>query len=144
MNLLMNITADAQIHKVDCATEEEVDNFEDDPTVGPELDPMRPYLNSSKHTRWNYELSELFVDHFQEEQDLVFTKEYRVMVADMFLDRLSRLSRMWREHHTLTQLMQENKAQRTKKIARRNTRRVDVSILYVNILHSDDVLQALQ
>jgi hypothetical protein len=46
MNRLINITADAQIHKIDCATEDDVDEFEDNPTVGPDLNPMRPYLDN--------------------------------------------------------------------------------------------------
>jgi hypothetical protein len=127
MNRLMNISKDAEIHKVDCATEEEADDFEDGQTVGPELDPMRPYLDTGRHTRWNDELSELFVEHFQEEQAVMFTNKDKGMVADMFLDRLSRLSRRWREYQTLTPEAQEDKEQRRKELARRNTRRVDVS-----------------
>ena len=50
MNWLMNITADAEIHKVDCATEEEADEFEDGQAVGPNLNPMRPYLDTGRHT----------------------------------------------------------------------------------------------
>jgi hypothetical protein len=127
MNRLMNITADAEIHKVNCATEEEADDFEDGQTAGPELDPMRPYLDTGRHTRWNDELSELFVEHFQEEQGVMLTNKDKGTVADMFLDRLSRLSRRWREYQTLTPEAQEYKGQRRKELARRNTRRVDVS-----------------
>ena len=127
MNRLMNITKDAEIHKVDCATEEEADDFEDGQNMGPGLNPMRPYLDTVKHTRWNDDLSELFVEHFQEEEEVMFTKRDRVTVADMFLARLSRLSRKWREYQTLTPEKQEEKRQRTKELARRNTRRVDVS-----------------
>ena len=127
MNRLMNITADAEILKVHCATEEEVDSFEDDQTVGPELNQMRPYLATGRHTRWNDELCELFVEHFQEEEEGMFTSHDKEMVEDMFLDRLRRLSRTWREFQTLTPNAQEEKRQRTKKLARRNTRRVDVS-----------------
>jgi hypothetical protein len=144
MNRLLNITADAQIHKIDCATEDDVDEFEDNPTVGPDLNPMRPYLDSGRQTKWNYELSELFADHFQEEQEIILTKELRVMVTDMFLDRLSRLSRRWREYQSHTPEEEKNKAQRKKRLARRNTRRLDVSYPLRDFLHSDHELQALQ
>jgi hypothetical protein len=129
MNQLMNISADAEIYKVDCATEEETDDFEDGQTVGPELDPMRPYLDTGRHTRWNDELSELFVEHFQEDEGVTFTQKDREMVEDMFLARLGRLSRTWREYWSLTPEAREKKDWRTKSSARRNTRRVDVSYL---------------
>jgi hypothetical protein len=127
MNRLMYISADAKIHEVNCATEEEVDDFEDGHAVGPELNPMRPYLNTSRHTRWNDELSELFVEHFQEEEDVIFTQRDVAMVEEMFLARLGRLSRMWREYWTLSPEGLEEKRQRTNALARKNTRRVDVS-----------------
>jgi hypothetical protein len=127
MNRLMNINADTEIHKVDCVTEEDADDFEDGQTVGPELNPMRPYLDTSRHTRWNDELSELFFEHFQEEEGVVFTKKDREMVEDMFLARLGRLSRTWREYWILSPEGRKKKGQRTKGLARRNTRRVDVS-----------------
>ena len=127
MNRLLNITADAEIHQVNCATEEEADNFEDGQTAGPELNPMRPYLDTGRHTKWNYELCQQFVDYFQDEEEVLLTRRDREKVAEMFLARLSRLSRQWREHHNLTPEEKEEKAQRTKELARRNTRRVDVS-----------------
>jgi hypothetical protein len=130
MNRLMNITADAEIHKVDCATEEEADDFENGQTEGPELNPMRPYLETARYTTWNYELSELFVEHFQEEQEVTLSKSDRETVADMFLARLSRLQRTWREYQTLTPQTREEKGRRTKELARRNTRRVDVSYFF--------------
>src|SRR5271154_513560 len=126
MNRLMNISADAEIHKVNCATEEDVDDFEDGQTVGPEVNPMCPYLDSSRHTRWNNELAELFVEHFQEEEGVVFTERDRGMVEDMFLARLGRLSRTWREYWSLTPEGREKKGERVKGLARRDTRRVDV------------------
>jgi hypothetical protein len=100
---------------------------EDGQTVGPNLNPMSPYLDTGRHTRWNDELSELFVEHLQEEEEVIFTKKDRKMVEDMFLARLGRLSRKWREYWTLTPEGREKKRQRTKGLARRNNRRVDVS-----------------
>ncbi|KAF8810359.1 hypothetical protein BYT27DRAFT_7209607 [Phlegmacium glaucopus] len=86
MNQLMGISADAEIHKVDCITEEEADDFEEGQAVGPELNPMRPYLDTSKHTRWNNELAELFVEHLQEEEEgVTFTQKDKEMVEEMFL-----------------------------------------------------------
>ena len=117
MNRLMNITADAEIHKVDCATEEEVDDFGDGQTVGPELNPMRPYLETSRHTMWNDELSELFIEHLQEEEEVIFMQKDREMVEEMFLARLGQLSRRWWEHWTLTPEGQEEKMQRARGLA---------------------------
>ena len=123
----MNITVDAEIYKVECATEEEVDDFGDGQIAGPELDPMRPYLDTGRHTSWNDELTELFVDHFEQEQEVKFTKHDRKMVEEMFLARLSRLSRRWREYQTLNPEMLKEKDRRKREFGRRNTRRVDVS-----------------
>jgi hypothetical protein len=128
MNRLMGISADAEIHKVDCITEEEADDFEEGQAVGPELNPMRPYLDTSKHTRWNNELAELFVEHLQEEEEgVTFTQKDKEMVEEMFLARLGRLSRTWREYWTLSPEGREKKRRRMRGLARRNTRRVDVS-----------------
>ena len=88
---------------------------------------MRPYLDIGRHTMWNDELSELFVEHFVDEEEAVFIEKDKEMVAEMFLARLFQLSRKWREHHALTPEAQEKKGQRTKELARRNTHRVDVS-----------------
>ena len=88
---------------------------------------MRPYLNTGKHTMWNDKLSELFVEHFEDEEEAVFMEKDKEMVAEMFLAHLLWLSHKWREHHPLTPEVQEKKGQRTKKLARRNTRRVDMS-----------------
>jgi hypothetical protein len=38
------------------ATEEEVDDFETGQGMGHELNPMRPYLETGRHTTWNDEL----------------------------------------------------------------------------------------
>ena len=127
MNRLMNISADAKIHELDCATDEEVNDFNDGLTVGPKLNPMRPYLNTSRHTTWNDELSELFVEHFQEEEGVIFTQGDREMVEEMFLARLGWLSHTWREYWALNSKELEEKRQRTNALARKNTRRVDVS-----------------
>ena len=126
MNRLMNITADAEIHKVDCATEEEVDEFEEGLIGGPKLNPMRPYLETGRCTKWNYELCELFVEHFQDEQEVEFPNSHREIIADMFLARLGRLSRTWRDRD-LAPEMQKEKVRKMRELARRNTRRVDVS-----------------
>ena len=59
---------------------------------------MHPYLDTGRHTMWNNELSELFVEHFQDEEEAVFMEKDKEMVAEMFLARLFRLSHKWREH----------------------------------------------
>ncbi|KAF8806866.1 hypothetical protein BYT27DRAFT_7256879 [Phlegmacium glaucopus] len=127
MNRLMNISTDAEIHKVDCITEEQADNFEEG-AVGPELNPMHLYLDTSKHTRWNNELAELFVEHLQEEEEgVTFTQKDKEMVEEMFLACLGQLSRTWREYWTLSPEGREKKRRRMRGLVRRNTRRVDVS-----------------
>ena len=78
---------------------------------------MHPYLDTGRHTMWNNELSELFVEHFQDEEEAVFMEKDKEMVAEMFLARLFRLSRKWKEHHALTPEVQEKKGQRTKELA---------------------------
>ena len=49
MNRLMGIGKDNEIFKVDCATEEEIKEFEEGTMTSPGLCPMCPYLDS---TRW--------------------------------------------------------------------------------------------
>ncbi|KAF8801718.1 hypothetical protein BYT27DRAFT_7114412 [Phlegmacium glaucopus] len=137
MNRLMNISADAEIHKVDCITEEEADDFEEGQAVGPELNPMHPYLDTSKHTRWNNELAKLFVEHLQEEEEgVTFTQKDKEMVEEMFLARLGRLSRTWREYWTLSPEGREKKRQRMRGLAQRNTRRLynnRLAVCYGNV-----------
>ena len=57
------------------------------------------------------------MEHFHNEEEAVFTEKDKEMVAEMFLARLFRLSRKWREHHALTPEAQEKKGQRTKELA---------------------------
>jgi len=95
--------------------------------MGPQLNPMRPYLETGRHTTWNDELSEMFVDHFQEEEEVSFTEKDRDNVGEMFLARIARLSRTWQDCQNLSQEAREEKRQRANELGRRNTRRVDVS-----------------
>ena len=129
MNRLMGIAKDKDISRVDCATKEEVEGFEEGTTTGPDLCPMRPYLNSIRHTAWNDALCDLFVDHFEEEEGIELTPDNKTIIENMFLDRLSRLVRSWRECHKFSaEELYERKLESNKK-SRRNTRRVDVSQL---------------
>lgn len=123
----MNITRDAQIHQVNGATENEVDDFENGHGMGPQLNPMRPYLETGRHTIWNDDLAEMFVKHFEEEEEVSFTDKDKDMVEEMFLARIARLSRTWQDCQNLSQEAREDKRQRANELGRRNTRRVDVS-----------------
>lgn len=126
----MFITKDKDISGVCCATEEEVDGFEEGTTAGPaELSPMRPYLNSIQHTRWNDALCEMFLEHFEEEQEIEMTPDTKTTVEKMFLDRLNRLVRPWKESHKFSSEELHARELKSNQLARRNTRRVDVSRL---------------
>jgi len=94
MNRLMGIVNDKEISQVDCATDEEVNKFEEGITTAPELSPMRPYLNSTRHTSWNDTLCEMFVEDFKNEQEIELTPNIKATIETMFLDRLSRLVRI--------------------------------------------------
>ena len=47
MNRLMGIEKDKEISRIDCATDEEVDEFEEGTAPGPERSPMHPRLHST-------------------------------------------------------------------------------------------------
>ena len=127
MNRLMHISQDKDISRVDCATEEEVEEFREGTIAGPEVDPMRPYLNSARHTSWNDALCEMFVKDFEEEQGIELTPDEKDAVEIMFLDRLKRLVRPWRESQNFTAEELSEREQVSHYRARKNTRRVDVS-----------------
>jgi hypothetical protein len=127
MNRLMKIENDKDISRVDCATEEEVDGYEEGSTAAPELCPMRPYLNSSRRTNWNDLLCELFVEHFEKDEGFELTQASKEAIEKLFLERLSRLGRTWRESHIFSSEELKERRLRSNQLARRNTRRVDVS-----------------
>jgi hypothetical protein len=127
MNRLMHISKDKDVSRIDCATEEEVEEFSEGITTGPEIDPMRPYLNSARQTSWNDALCEMFVKDFEEEQRIELTPDEKDAVEIMFLDRLARLVRPWRESQKFTAEESYEREQYSHDRARKNTRRVDVS-----------------
>jgi len=129
MNRLMGIEKDKEISGVDCATEEEVDEFEEGTTTAPELCPMHPYLNSARHTSWNDALCEMFVEHFEKEEGVELTPDNKGTIEIMFLDRLSRLVRPWKESHEFTSEELYARELKSNALSRKNTRRIDVSRL---------------
>jgi len=126
MNRLMKIKHDRDAFRIDSVTQEEIDEFEQGITMGPKLDPMRPFLESSKQNIWNDTLCDLFTEHFEEEGDVELTPEQKETVERMFLDRLSRLSRKWREAQKFTDSQVADREKMSNRLARRNTRRLDV------------------
>ena len=82
MNRLMGIKKDKEISGVDCAMEEEVDEFEEGTTTAPKICPMHPYLNSTQHTSWNDALCEMFVEHFEKEEGVELTPDNKGMRED--------------------------------------------------------------
>jgi hypothetical protein len=127
MNCLMHISKDKDISRIVCATEEEVEEFSEGTAAGPEIDPMRPYLNSARQTSWNDALCEMFVQYFEEEQDIKLTPDEKDTVEIMLLDHLGRLVRPWRESQKFTAEELYEREQYSNDRARKNTRRVDVS-----------------
>lgn len=129
MNRLMGIEKDREISRVDCATEEEVEEFEEGITTGPELCPMRPYLDSFRHTSWNDELCEKFIEHFEGdlEEGTELTSDNKETIEKMFHDRLKRLVRTWNESRIFSPEELQERQLKSNQLARRNTRRVDVS-----------------
>jgi hypothetical protein len=129
MNRLMDIKNNKEVSRVCCASEEEVNDFEEGTATGPELCPMRPYLNSNRHTTWNDVLCEMFVESFEEEASTELTPDAKATIEKMFLDRLSRLVRPWNESQKFSSEQLNEKRSKSNRLARRNTRRVDVSRL---------------
>ena len=110
MNCLLEIEKDTGITGVDCAVEEEVGEFEDGITTGPELSPMHPYLDSMRHNSWNDELCDKFLEHFEEEEGTELMPHDKATIEKMFHDRLRRLAQTWKESHTFSpEELQERK-----------------------------------
>lgn len=127
MNRLMGIKNDKDISQVDCPTDEEVNRFEEGLATAPDLSPMRPYLNATRHTSWNDTLCEMFVEDFKNEQEIELTADIKETIETMFLDRLRRLVRPWRESHMFSPERLQERRLESNQQSRRNTRRVDVS-----------------
>ena len=73
----MGIANDKEISRIDCATDEEVNDFEEGIMTAPKLFPMCPYLNSSKHTSWNDVLCKMFIKDFKDEQEIELTPDIK-------------------------------------------------------------------
>jgi|SRR5271154_2263979 len=129
MNRLIGIKKDKEISGIYCATEEEVDEFEEGTTTAPLLDPMRPYLNSARRTSWNDALCEMFIEHFEQEEGIKLTPDDEATIEVMFLNRLSRLVRTWNESHKFSSEELYARELKSNQLSRRNTRRVDVNPL---------------
>ena len=126
MNRLIYINKDSDVSGVDCAMAEEVEEFEEGTIAAPELDPMRPYLDTTRHTSWNDVLCEMFVEHFQDEEGVKMTPDDMETVEKMFINRLGRLSRIWKSFHKFTPEELSARKDQSNALSRRNTRRVDV------------------
>lgn len=144
MNRLMEIKTDKAISGVDCATEEEVNEFEEGFTTGPELHPMRPYLDSSRHNAWNDELCEKFIEQFEEEVGTELTLDNKATIEKMFHDRLSRLVRTWKESKIFSSEELKERELKSNQLARRNTRRLDVSSIWIPDVLMLMIYQAVQ
>jgi|SRR5882757_2238230 hypothetical protein len=127
MNCLLGIEQDKDVININTATEEEIFDFAEGAGIAPNLEPMRPFLENNKSNDWNDKLCELFTEHFEMENDFQLTPDERTTVEDMFLDRLQRLTKIWREFRKFDRSEMLVRERRLNERARRNTRRVDVS-----------------
>ena len=128
MNRLLGIEHDRDVIHINTATAEEIEEFaEGTTTIAPNLEPMRPFLGNSKSNDWNDRLCELYTEHFEVENDFQLTPDERTRVEDMFLDRLQRLIKIWRESQKFDHSEMLERGIHLNRRARRNTRRLDVS-----------------
>ncbi|KDR72073.1 hypothetical protein GALMADRAFT_213521 [Galerina marginata CBS 339.88] len=142
MNTLLGIDQDKDVVDIDAATEDEVEEFNEGTVTSPSLDPMRPFLENIKPNSWNNALCVLFTAHFEQEQGTEFTSEEIMTVEDMFMARLDRLTRVWRESRKFTGSELSEREKVAHKHARRNTRRLDLynnrlEISYGNVKKRD-------
>ncbi|KAF8801625.1 hypothetical protein BYT27DRAFT_7215941 [Phlegmacium glaucopus] len=68
----------------------------------------------------------MFIKHFEEEECVELTEEEKITVEMMFLDRLQRLCRPWREAQKFTDAELLERERRSNARGWRNTRRVDL------------------
>jgi hypothetical protein len=76
---------------------------------------------------WNESLCELFIEQFQAEQGMSLTTEESDEIEDMFHARLGRLTRKWQEGNKYSKGQVLEREKISKQLARRNSRRLDVS-----------------
>lgn len=126
MSLLLGISRDEEIAKVQVATEEEFEDFEHG-LLDITLDPMRPYFGSPRPTAWNSGLCDLFLDHFETENDLTLGEEQKLEIEDMFDNRIQTLRRKWREAQNKNEEELKEQKQKSGKLSRANAQRCRVS-----------------
>jgi hypothetical protein len=139
MNELLHIKNDEEIKSIESATVEEVLEYQEGTHGGPTLDPMHAFLRvktkdgteKAAAKAWNTDLTELFVDYFEEEKDMNLSMEERVYIGGLFLDRLGRLARKWQECEKLSKEEREIKKAKYYKRQRINSRRVEVRFLFI-------------
>ena len=127
MNRLMDINQDKDVFDIETATREEMEGFKEGTEHPPTLDPMHPFIQTSSRNSWNESLCELFIEQFQAEQGMSLTTEESEEIEEMFHARLGRLTRKWQEgkKYSKGQVLEREKI--SIQLARRNSRRVDVS-----------------
>ena len=101
MNCLMGIKNNKGISGVCCASEDEVQDFEEGTTTGPDLCPMCPYLNSGQHMTWNHALCKMFVESFEGEMDTELPPDAKTTIEKLFLDCLT-LVWPWNESQSVS------------------------------------------
>lgn len=129
MNDLMDMTTYDDIVDVTLADDEDVGEFKKGYGNPPVLEPLRPYFGKGfKKHPWNKRLEELFIRHYEDKIDVVLGEEEEDIIGDMFIDRLERLRRRYRDlERELPDGEREALEEERKAKGRRNTRRVNVS-----------------
>src|SRR5271155_6197330 len=95
MNLLIEISKDADIVLKRQPSAEEVEAFAEETGNGPELKPMRLYFDMKMSHAWNSDLAEQFVSRFMRYHDLGESDE--ALLHELFTTRYTSLKRQYQE-----------------------------------------------
>lgn len=128
MNELLGIKKDDDMRDYIGATAEEVESYHAGTGAAPVLQPMRLYLETKQCVIWNDELSELFLEHYEEELNHQLTPDQRTEIEEFFENRLHQLGRKWREFRNNGVDAVDAKREARASNARANTRRAGVSL----------------
>lgn len=130
MNNLMDMVTYSDIIDVTLADDTDAREFKKGYGNPPALEPLRPYFGRGfKKHPWNRHLEGLFIRHYEVEMDVALDEQGEDTIGDMFMERLDRLRRKYRE---LTKDMSDGEREALeeegKAKGRRNTRRINVSL----------------
>lgn len=145
MNELMDMSTYNDIVDVALASDEDADEFRKGYGNPPSLEPLHPYFGRGFMTHpWNKHLEGLFIQFYEDKLQVDLDQAVEDMIADMFMDRIDRLRRRYRE---LTKDIPEGEREAIKEEqksnGRKNTRRMNVSPWSCYIVPLPDFCKAL-